>query len=62
MVDVLNQELGRIIEIRVPNVTVRRRSGDEPWFDELCCAVFRRMQAAYHRYRCFRTPASWILF
>ena len=49
MVDVLDAELSRIIEVRVPSVKVRRLSGDEPWFDELCRAAFRRKQAVYHR-------------
>ena len=62
MVDVLNTELGRIIEVRVPSVKVRRRSCDEPWFDELCRAAFRRKQAAHHRWMSLRTPASWVLF
>ena len=33
MVDVLDEELGRIIEVGVPSVKVRRLSGDEPWFN-----------------------------
>ena len=35
IVDVLEAEFGRIIEVRVPSIKVRRRSGDESWFDEL---------------------------
>mgnify|MGYP006897223835 CR=1 FL=1 len=62
MVDVLDEELGRIIELRVLSVKVRRRSGDEQWFDELCMADFRRKQAAYHRWRSLSAPASWVLF
>ena len=37
----LDAELDRIIEVRVPSINVRRRSGDEPWFDELCKVSFR---------------------
>ena len=62
MVDVLDAELGRIIEVRVPSIKVRKRSGDEPWFDELCRAAFRRKQAAYHRWRSLRIPVIWVQF
>ena len=50
---------------RVPrdsSVKVRRRSDDEPWFDEFCMAALRRKQAAYHRWWSLRTPAIWVLF
>ena len=40
MVDVLDVELGRIIEVRVTSTKVRGRSGDESWFDELCMTAF----------------------
>ena len=50
MIDVLDAELCRIIEVRVPSIKVRRRSGDEPWMDELYRASFRRKQAAFHRW------------
>ena len=40
MVDDLDAEIGRIIEVRVPSIKVRWRSGDEPWFDELYRATF----------------------
>ena len=51
MADLLDAELGRIIEFTVPSIKVKRRSCDEPWFDELCKIAFRRKQAAYHRWR-----------
>ena len=34
MIDLLVAELGRIVRVRVLRIKVRRRSGDEPWFDE----------------------------
>ena len=49
MVDVLDAKLGRIIEVRVSSVKVRRRSGDRPWFDYLHRTAFPPKQAAYHR-------------
>ena len=62
MVDVLDAELGRIIEVKVPSIKVRRYSGDEPWLDELCRAAFRSKKAAYHRWWSVRTPARRVLF
>ena len=41
MVDVLDAVLGRIVRVRVPRIEGRRRSGDEPWFGELCRTAFR---------------------
>ena len=55
LVDDLDAELGRIDRVRVPNIEVRRRSGDETWFDELYTTPFRS-------WRSFRSPASWVLF
>ena len=46
LVDVLDAELGRIIEVRVAGIKVRRRSGDEQCFDDFCRAAFPRKQAA----------------
>ena len=40
MVVVLVAELGRIVIVRVPSIKVRMRSGDDPWFDELCSTAF----------------------
>ena len=47
MVDVLDAKLGRIIEVRVPINKIRKLSGDEPWFDELCRTALRCKQAGY---------------
>ena len=35
MVDVFGYLVGRIIRVKVPIIKISRRSGDEPWFDEL---------------------------
>ena len=58
MVEVLDAELGKIIEDMVLSVKDRRRFCDETWFDELCGAAFQPKQAVYHRWRSFRTPAK----
>ena len=42
MVDVLDAELGRVIEVRVLSIKFRKRSVDVPWFDKLCRAAFWR--------------------
>ena len=62
MVDVLDAELDRIVRVRDLRIKVRRRSWDEPWFDELCRAAFWRKQAAYHRWRSLRIPDILVLF
>ena len=37
----------RIIAARVPTVTIRVRSRDEPWFDDVCRRAYERKQTCY---------------
>ena len=55
MVDVLDEELGRIVRLQDPLIKVRRRSGDESWFDEHCWTTSRS-------WRSKRTHANRVLF
>ena len=57
-----NREVSRTIERFVPMVTVRRRGGDEAWFDGGCRHAFELKQSAYHRWCWNRTAVNWVLF
>ena len=61
-VDVLNHHLNGLLDFYVPKVTIRKRHGDRPWFDETCRAAFKRKQTAYNRWRHARSDVNYELF
>lgn len=62
MIDVLDDQLNRIIEQFVPFVTIRKRMGDSPWFDAECRLSFELKQSAYYRWCGDRNGGNWDLY
>lgn len=61
-ISVLNGHLSGLMNCYVPRVTIRKRHGDMPWFDETCRAAFQRKQTAYNRWRRSRSAIHYELF
>lgn len=61
-ISVLNEHLSGLRNCYVPTVTVRKRHGDTPWFDETCRLAFQRKQTAYNRWRQSRSVDDYELF
>ena len=61
-VTVLNDYLSGLLNFYVPKVTIRKRHGDMPWFDESCRSAFKRKQTAYNSWRRSRTELNYQLF
>ena len=62
MVADLDTELCRVINVRVPVVSVRKRMGDEPWFNRECRTAFERKQLAQCQWVRSRSRADWMEF
>ena len=48
----LNEVLSRVISDRVPKWTIVVKTGDKPWFGELCVLVHRAKHLAYRVWSC----------
>ena len=59
VIECLNDQLGSIIERRIPSKILRFRIKDKPWFNADCKLAYQLKQEAYHLWRANRSNFLW---
>ena len=62
MIEDLDNQLSEVLLRLVQKVTVKRRSGDSPWFDDECRIAFDRKRCAYRRWCGSQSNIDWDRF